>query len=1854
MQDLKDRIAKMSPKRLALVALELEERLAAAEAARREPIAIVGMACRVPGADNPEEFWDLLSGGVDAISEVPPDRWDVDRFYDPDPDAAGKIATRWGGFLRDIQHFDPSFFGISSREALSMDPQQRLLLEVGWEALERAGQAPDELHESATSLFVGVCNSDYTQLLINRDLSEIDAYLATGNAFSVASGRFSYVLGLQGPSVTVDTACSASLVAVHLACQSLRMGESRIALAAGVNVICAPYATIGMSRSHMMAPDGRCKAFDASADGFVRGEGCGVVVLKRLADALANGDRVLAVIRGSAVNQDGRSSGLTAPNGPSQEAVIRAALANGNVEPAEVSYVETHGTGTSLGDPIEARALGAAYGRGRAADRPLLIGSVKTNFGHLEAAAGVAGLIKVVLSLQHKRLPPHLHFTTPTPHVAWDDLPVRVVTGSMEWEPAGRRLAGVSSFGFSGTNAHVIVEEAPAEATVTEAPDRPVHVLTLSAKSDDTLRDLAVAYERTLKSSPDVSFGDICHTAATGRSHFGCRAAVAASSAAEAAGQIGEFLGGRESRVASGRVPAGGAPELAFLFTGAGAQYVGMGRGLYDTEPLFRRTIDQCSEIVEPHLGRSLVSVLYPESGDSDINDILYTQPALFAVDYALAELWRAWGVEPAAVAGHSLGQYVAACVAGVLSLEDALRLVTARGRLMHSLPAVGAMVAVMESEEAVRKAIADLGGNASIAAINAPGSVVVTGLADDVRRVTRSFEDRGVECKPLLISNAFHSPLVEPILDEFEQVAASVTWHAPAVPLVSNVSGAVAGPEITTPRYWRTHLRQPVRFSQSIETLWQQGFRVFVEAGPHPTLLGMARQSVPQDEGVFVPTLRRGQPDWPQIANSAALLYALGINLDWEAFDAGRGRRPVVIPTYPFRRERCWLPDPASPAPARGTARSTVAVQTSPNRHPLLGARLRSAVPTFEASFDASDVTRLDEQRLNGQPVVPPAIYVELGLAAVREAFGETAASVQDLSIRQPLMLATDGVGPLVQTVLVDEGDTVRFDVLTAADESGAAWTLHASGRIVRAAAAAAAQAAERGGETIDDIQRRLGSPIDCSAFYEGLRRGGFEIGESLLRADRLCRRDGEALGHVAFTAAQMTESARFCVHPSLLDACMLLVAAGVPTHLVQEDETAGYVITGFKNLHIAGPLPASAWVHVRVAHPTESGRELDASVSVRDEQGCVVLETTGLRLVRTPRQVSDAAGCQYQLEWQDAGTPDISGETRELVIVGEGALAGALARRARKNRAVSSVSLAQLDGVARQLAAQSAPADVVCAWQRQTEAGAETCERQTWEAVQAVRAFVNGGIGAPSRLWFVTEGAQPIEGSCGPEGAALAPIVGIARAAAIEHPDVWGRAIDVDPGGDTAEQVVSILRELGCADDEVQVAYRRGRRLVARVAETTIPAAQATPIRPDATYLVTGGLGGVGLKVAGWLASRGAGHLVLTARRPLPLRESWDRLAVESDDSRRVAAVRLLEQRGTHVTVCAADVADEAEMDVLFQRFGRDLPPLAGVVHAAADVSASSLVNLDEETLSSMLRPKVAGTLVLDRLTRDLKIDFLVLFSSTTALWGAAGLGHYTAANVFLDAFAHTHRAPGRRVVSINWGRWDVVRLASTSDQQLFTTVGLRPMPSATAFALLEQVIAHSSPQVVIASMDWDTLKSVYQARRRHPLFDKVGTVPAARSLETSAASASEQPQQSTLTARLLAAPPHDREDLLFEFVRDQVAHVLGARPGTVIDPHKGLFEMGMDSLMSVELKARLQRALGVKLPTTLTFNHPNVTALTRFLGTEVLALSFGEAPPAEQTLPAEAVAREDEDEDASEDDLAQRLAARLEGIR
>ncbi|MFN8441274.1 MAG: SDR family NAD(P)-dependent oxidoreductase [Caldilineaceae bacterium] len=929
----------------------LQHKLTTVQQRLTEPIAIIGLSCRFPGkVDTPAAFWQLLQNGIDPVGKIPAERWNLDLYYDPNPNTPGKMYVHSGSFLgSEIEQFDPQFFGVSPVDAAHLDPQQRLLIELSWEALEHAGISASQLRESQTGVFIGAYWDNYPATNFYASPPEqLDGHHLLSSLRGMQAGRLAYILGVHGPAMQLDTACSSSLLALHVACQSLRQGEADLALVGGADLNLSPSRTISLCRMQVLSPDGRCKTFDAQADGFGQAEGAAMVVLKRLSDAIKDGDSVFALIRGSAVNHDGASNGLTAPNRLAQEALLRQALSNADIDPDDIQYIEAHGTGTQLGDPIEMAALKSVFAVGR--HSPLLLGSVKSNIGHTGAAAGVASLLKVVLALQHGEIPPNLHFETPNPHIAWAETPFVVPTKRTLWPKGnGPRVAGISSFGMTGTNVHVIVEEfAPAKADLSLAKqnqlERSRHLLCLSAQSHPALQELLERYITHLTANPECNLADICSTANRGRVHFAHRLAIIATDSVDLQQKLLSLHKQNKPTEPVQELGQGAPPKIAFLFTGQGSQYVNMGRELYETQPKFRAVLERGDQLLQAYLGKSLLEILYPANGDhcsktanganhlslnaNPIDQTTYTQPALFVLEVALATLWQSWGIQPEILIGHSVGEVAAACVAGVFSLEDGLKLIATRGRLMGALPQDGEMVSLSMDEARVRQAIAPYHNDIAIAAVNGAQSIVISGKRQAVLSLSEELASEGIKTRKLTVSHAFHSPLMQPILDEFRKVAATITYHKPKLRLVSNVTGEIACEEVTTPDYWVRHVCDPVRFADGIATLHEHGTNIFLEIGPKPTLLGMAQSildtqdAVPVDKSdgelsgthhnsakpSMLPSLRENQSDWQQMLMSLSELYLHAIPIDWEGFEKDYQRRKVILPTYPFQRQRYWV----------------------------------------------------------------------------------------------------------------------------------------------------------------------------------------------------------------------------------------------------------------------------------------------------------------------------------------------------------------------------------------------------------------------------------------------------------------------------------------------------------------------------------------------------------------------------------------------------------------------------------------------------------------------------------------------------------------------------------------------------------------------------------------------------------------------------------------------------------------------------------------------------------------------------------------------------------------------------------
>jgi acyl transferase domain-containing protein/acyl carrier protein/SAM-dependent methyltransferase len=2324
-----------------------------------QPIAVIGMACRFPGAPDPDAFWDLLRSGRSAFREISSDRWDIDAWFDPDPGKPGKMNARLAGLLERIDQFDPGFFEISPREAIQMDPQQRLALELTWEALEDGGVNPDALRGSRTGLFVGVVWHDY-ETIARKAGVEITAHSGTGQAFSVVANRISYTLGLQGPSIALDTACSSSLVSVHLACRSLQAGDATLAIAGGVNIIIDPDTMVTLSKFGGLSPTSQLRAFDARANGFVRGEGGGFVVLKPLSRALADGDRIYAVIRGTAVNNDGASNGLTAPNPQAQEAVIEEACARAGIQAADVHYVETHGTGTPIGDPIEAHALGNALGRERALGQPLLLGSVKTNIGHLEGASGVAGLIKLILSIHHRQIPPSLNFEMPNPHIDFAASHLRVVTALEPWpEPNKPALGGASAFGWGGTNCHVVVEEAARSNA---------HLLPLDAPDPDTLKAIAEKLRAYLKSNVvDFALRDVCASVAARCADRPDRIALSARSMSDLSAQLeGFLLGQKRPGVAIGRATSP-RPKLAFVFSPQGSQWLGMGRSLMAVEPVFRAKLAECERALTKLAGWSLVDELLAATANSRLSGVEFVQPALFAMQVALAELWNSWGVRPDFVAAHSLGEWAAACVAGVLSVEEAMRVVVESSRAQTQAGTGGRMAVVELAEAEVKERIRRWPGEVFVAGGNSPNSTVISGDAARVESVVTMWKEEGLMCSLIDVDVAAHCPCMD---SASEGLKASLTGLRPArtaIPFVSSVNGSYLRGTEMGPEHWARHLRQPVLFTEVIEQLARDGCTLFLEISPHPLLGGAIRQTLSASgvDGLALSSCRRGDDERGSLLNSLGTLYTLGWPIGWSAVTGG-GHDDLLLPIFAplgdttapsalALAKPLLLPLSGHAAEAlRDRARSvahhmrtkrevatcdiahTAATRREHLEHRLavvaerreelvsalqafadngnpvdvvtgqvrsgsvpqlafvcsgqgpqwwgMGRELLASVPVFRQEIvrcadEMKHYVRWDlfeeltrdkaNSRLNETEIAQPALFaLQVALAAlwrswgiephalVGHSVGEIAAAhlggvisfedaVMVVCHRGRLMQRATGLGKMV-ALEITEADAKQLcaryfgsvsiaavnspnsTVVSGDPEATDAILAAAKGRGIRAkilpvdyafhsgqmdafrtemaeavstlttetasvpvySTVTGAQAAEgdfspnywgrniretvrfanavlamldagintfvelsphpvlssmilgcgeavsrnlellpslrqglperlqmhrslavlfASGAAVDwvgvypeggrvtslpvypwqrkrfwldqgarlksdlqsvqaevpadwfyevsweekaraddpsllDVARRLPLPetletrlkprlaklaSDTRLVYSvearedieklaaqfaigSLIRLGFEsssgqrftagaLGERLgvqrrhlrlltrmlemLVEEGLFKQSGAefeesrglqtAVPALASLTEQTTLLSRkhpdFAAEFELLASCgqqlsavlqgevdplqllfptessanaeriyrdspsarfynqLVAELADIAVRDVSRGETirvlelgagtgstttcvlerlaevrAEYCFTDISRmllnqarvkfdhftafrcaiLDIERPptlqeFSAGAWDVVLAANVLHATADLRTSLKhVRQLLApgglLILLETTAPRrwvdlifgltegwwrfgdtdlrpknaLIGTDQwlallkghgfSAATAVGTEFSVgnlheqsvlvakadDSLSAPTsvieqdPALSSPKRWLIFSDTGGLAEQVAQRLEQSGSecvlVRSgarfddsdpgrlvIDLNDAENYRRVFKDGTPWLGVLHSWSLDAsfdEANAisdlDLAERLSCRSALFLMQAIAGAT-QPAKLWLLTRGAQSVWSRVRLDSIAQASVWGLGRTFALEHPELWGGLIDIAQDSHPHLLADRIALEVRFPDGEDQIALSEKARLVPRLVQAKPPSRAPMVIRPDASYLISGGLGGLGPRIAEWLVEAGARHLVLCGRRELPDRSTWTDVTSSEPAYDRITAIQRLEKQGAKVHFERIDVADRAQMEALFVRLRQASAPLRGIIHAAADIQFCPLREMSTDALHTAMRAKVEGTWLLHELSSSLPLDFFVLFSSATALFGASRLGHYAAANQFLDFLAQWRRGAGLSALSVNWGAWEEIRLLGAKRDEV-ERFGLKTMPTPKALQAMSFLSAEGVAQRMVADVDWELLKQAFQTRGRRPFFDHLNAKPATDRVAETAG-----PE---LIVRLSEVAPEDRRELIFNLVAGETRRVLGLNAEEQLEVDRGLFELGMDSLMSVQLKGRLEKAIGRALPATLTFTYPTVQALTDFL--------------------------------------------------
>ncbi|MFC5183320.1 type I polyketide synthase [Actinomadura harenae] len=1721
----------------------------------REPVAIIGMACRFAGGvSSPDGFWTLLREGGTTSGDLPEGRWDWYSAQGPDHAAAVRDTPGRGSYLDDVAGFDADFFGITPREAALMDPQQRIILELSWEALEHAGVPPHTLAGTDAGVFMGVGADDYGRRLL-EDLPRIEAWSGIGGAYCAVSNRVSHVLDLRGSSMSVDTACSSSLVAVHLAAQALRAGECPVALAGGVLVVAAPGLTRVLSAAGAISPDGRSKSFQADADGYGRGEGGGVVVLKLLSDARRDGDRVLAVLRGSAVHQDGRTNGIMAPDAAAQAHLLRRTYAGAGIDPASVSFVEAHGTGTRVGDPLEAAALAEVFGADRPAGRPLLIGSAKPNVGHLEAGAGMAGLIKAVLALRHREIPPNPGFTEPNPAIPWDTAGLRVVDEPTPWPDGdGPRRAGVSGYGYGGTIAHVILEEAEeepvhdaADADADAAPDAgDLRLYPVSAASAETLARRAADLADHVESPSSGSLRDLGHTLALRRTHLSHRAAVVASGRAElAAGLRAPAVTGTAGSAGHG---------LVWVFSGHGSQWVGMAARTLADDPDFAAVLRELDPVFREEIGFAPTEVI--ERGLPLPVDV--AQPMIYAVQVALAASCRAAGIRPDAVVGHSVGEIAAAVTAGALTEEQGARLVCRRSLLLRRVAGQGAMIMVALPPEEVEGLLGDR-ADLAVAVAAAPRSTVVSGVPAAVEDLAGRLRADGVAVREVDSDVAFHSPSMDPLLADLEAAASDLTPRAPEIPLYTT---ALDDPRSTAPRdgaYWAANLRGTVRFAHAIAAAAEDGHRTFLEVAPHPVVEHSINETLEGADGLCTAhTMRRSRPERRTLLESIAVLYAHGAPVDWRAlWPEGR---PADLPPAPWRHRPYWIEEDGAAAVAR------VAERHDPVSHTLLGGRtsVHGSTPAtvWLTSLDRETRPYPGDHPVREVEIVPAAVLLNTFLTAASSAGGRP--DLTGVHLHVPVTLTR----PREVQIVLQDGMLRLSSRIVDSTPDDRAWVTHttatAETRSEPLAASAAAPPPAPGTEPPPGHGTELPSAyvVDRLATL-GVAAMGFHW-----ELPRILREDGR----LAVTVQVGTGEDAPSTWAPLLDAALSAASVAfsgdpvlrMPAHV--------------HRVALDGASPARALVLVRVTG------EDTVDVEIRDTAGTVVARLDRLRygvlegdtaVLTSPRRLV------HELVWRPLPEPPAPGRTRVVLVGPDTALLGRISERLGAAGVPFRVAAAPEDLRDAELAGGHTV--VVVPPLGPSSDTDEAAVGAAWLLARTARRLADSGLAAPARLWCATQGVRESDEERSLGHSAL---WGLGRIIGGEHPEFWGGVVDI---GGSPRDVPALVDIVASPPGDDVVVVRDGEPSVARLRLLEgDPVRPPLTCRPDGTYLITGGLGTLGLEVARWLADRGARRLVLVGRRSLPPRDTWQDLT-EPAEAARVDAILEMERLGVTVATVALDIADAEAARKLLSPAALGLPPIRGVVHAAGVLDDRTLRSLDEESLRTVMRPKVKGALVLHELFPPGTLDHFVLFSSCGQLLGLPGQAAYAAGNAFLDALAAHRRAAGdTATTSFGWTSWRGLGMSTSSaviDAELAAR-GTSDISATEAFSAWWLAGRHALSYAAV-------LRTIPlgPGDRRPPLLSELDDAPP----EPSGTAADASPWE--------GLDPDALHDFLVEEVRRQVAEETRLSVDDV-DADRPVAEMGVDSVMTVRIRRGIERRFRVPLPATLFWDRPTVEAVARLL--------------------------------------------------
>lgn len=1800
----------------------------------QDKIAIVGMSCRFPGGANSiDEYWDILVNGEDGISDVPENRWELEKYYDEDKNAPGKMYCKKGGFLNtNIDEFDARFFNISPKEAAALDPQQRMLLELTWEAFENANMDITKYNGTNTGVYVGMSNNEYNLAqLYSGEPSSIGAYALTGSCMSTACGRISYTFGFEGPCITVDTACSSTLTALHLACTSMQSGEADMQIIAGINLMESPTTNIGFSKLQATSVDGHSKAFDESANGYGRGEGGGVIILKRLSDAIKDQDDILGVIRGTGINQDGKSNGLTAPNGEAQEKLIRKTLLKANMNPLDVDYIEMHGTGTKLGDPIEVSAVGATYGQGRTKNNLLKIGSVKSNIGHLEASAGVASIIKVLLSMKHDMIPANLHFHTPNPFINWEDANVEVISEHSSWRKEnGIRAAAVNGFGFGGSNAHAIIEEyktANFGMNETKMQDGIDYVLKISAKSEKSLKALIEKYYTLIKECAENELEDIIYTANIGRADLDYRFAVCGSNRDMIADRLESYL---KNGSAEGVFENIDKPHMlqkdrkvVFMFTGQGSQYVNMGKLLYDSNDVFKQAFDTCDKLFKPYVLKSIVELIYGENSDEHmIEKTVYAQPLIFAVEYALYKLWESYGVHPEMVMGHSIGEYPAAVVAGIMTLEDAVKLVSIRGRLMDMAPGKGKMATIFADEEQVQKLLKEYEETVCIAAQNANETCVISGKAEDVEKVVAKAVSEEIRVQELKVSHAFHSMLMEPILNEFHLIAKELEYNAPQVRFVSSLyAKELEDGQVLDSDYWTRHIREKVDFFGAVTSIDKKENYLLLEVGSNRVLAALSKL-IFEEERIIASTLNIKKEDRIQLANEIAALYVAGVNIDWNkiAFSGKVDWKKTKLPNYPFEKNKYWMDLKYD--------RESENINAE-DYHNILGQRIdlpyMDDAVVFQRKFTAMEPYFMREHVIFKTAISPAAAHMAMMLSAVKEIGNAKSCVLSKVDFRVPLA-ATEEEQRQVQICIEKDGGNSKFNIVSRDfDSRHDKWLMHAKGNVTMQDEY---EYTEMHAD-IDEYKRLSYEENIENSIYYFMSKSGFELGEGFQRIKRISYGEDECVC-VVEPLKTVPYFKDYVLYPGTIDSIFQTGIALVLEKLkertnVNEDGNKTVIPYYLEKLTFNYRESEQLWCYSK---STVKNDITYADVIVYNEKGEVLMKIDNLMAKITGsdsllQEMNNLNKLYYHTDWMQTeaikrleGLPE---NKKYILFADEKVVADTLSEK-MKEFSIEPICVLSGDEFLKEdenayIINQEKKDDwskllgeickdgfkkdltiIYCTTKDSVpmEAGKQVNYGSVKALHYLVQVMNEEGYTQGSKIKIVTKDVQKL-GDVKKLNLSGSMVWGLAKVISIEYPELFGGIVDANEA--TFYENTDFIHEV-LGDSVQEICIRKNERYAGRLIshpdymKKGFDKKNKIIIKEDVSYLVTGGTGALGLVYAEQLVKAGAKNLILLCRR--------------EPSQKAKEAIQEFTDKGIRIEVAYADVCDYENLVKVLNEIKGTMPPIKGVIHTAGVLNDKMLSDLNWIDFEKVMNPKVVGTLNVYNVVEKETLDFFMMLSSITSVIGNMGQGNYASANYFLNSFASSMSAEKIPCYTFCWGPWSESGMAAGKDSVSSTMerMGMKTFTKEQGQNIIEDFMDQPYENLLIADVEWNTLASSMETAAGKTEF--LSKLVSERDLKEG----TEQEEMANLLETLMSLSKEEREEFLIEKLQSICGKIMGFENNQVLAMDKAFQEQGADSLMIFSMRTAINKLLCIDVNVSVFFNYPTIVKLVEYLLNEVLA--------------------------------------------